>query len=296
MARIKLIVTGDLEKLALSQSLKKHFPNTQNGKDVIWDEPRKTHGATSYQLQSLNAGGLLSNPMKELAKAMLAEALEGKKKGQGPADLVIVIDDVELGNLRRENIVAEHFRAAVNDAIKLKAKGISSEEARIRRVIQDKCSFHLLKPMVEAYLFGDASALALAGVPIGVSPQLVHQSDVEEFETNDPTWLPTCYKENAVQQNKHNKPWWHHEYHPKAYLDYLLSSGDYKETIHGNKALMQLNWPGVPKCQHDILIFGSLFHDVADWFGITNPIGGATHPDFYPVKTVNRNSLLLRNM
>lgn len=86
MTRIKLIVTGDLEKLALPQSLKKHFPSIQNGKSVIWDEPRKTHGATSYQLQSFNVGGLLSNPMKELAKTMLAEALEGKKKGQSPAD------------------------------------------------------------------------------------------------------------------------------------------------------------------------------------------------------------------
>lgn len=148
MARIKLIVTGDLEKLALSQSLMKHFPSTYNGKNVIWDEPRKTHGATSYQLQPLSAGGLLSNPMKELAKAMLAEALEGKKRGQSPADLVIVIDDVELGNLGRENVIAEHFQAAVNNAIQLKAKGISAEDARIRSVIRDKCSFHLLKPMV----------------------------------------------------------------------------------------------------------------------------------------------------
>jgi hypothetical protein len=283
MTRIKLIVTGDLEKLALPQSLKKHFPSIQNGKNVIWDEPRKTHGATSYQLQSLNAGGLLSNPMKELAKAMLAEALEGKKKGQSPADLVIVIDDVELGNLGRENIVAEHFRAAVNNAIQLKAKGITSEETRIRGIIRDKCSFHLLKPMMEAYLFGDAMALVLAGVPIGVSPQLVHQSDVEEFETNNPEWLPTCHTENVKKQNNHNKPWWRHECHPKAYLEYMLS-GNYNETIHGKQALMELNWPQVPKCQHDIPIFGSLFQDVADWFGIANPIIGATHPDFYPVK------------
>lgn len=295
MARIKLIVTGDLEKLALPQSLKKHFPNIQNGKDVIWDEPRKIHGATSCQLKLLNEGALLSNPMKELAKAMLAEALEGKKKGQSPADLVIVVDDVELGNLGRENVIAEHFRAAVNYAIQLKAKGITSEEARIRSIIRDKCSFHLLKPMVEAYLFGDAVALGLAGVPIGVSPQLVHQSDVEEFETNDPKWLPTCHKENAIQQNNHNKPWWLHERHPKAYLDYLLPK-DYTETFHGKQALMELNWFQVPKCQHDIPIFGSLFEDVANWFNMANPINGATHPDFYPEKTVNRNSLLLRNM
>lgn len=294
MARIKLIVTGDLEKLALSQSLMKHFPSTHNGKNVIWDEPRKTHGATSYQLQPLSAGGLLSNPMKELAKTMLAEALEGKKKGQRPADLVIVIDDVELGNLGRENVIAEHFQAAVNHAIQLKAKGISAEDVRIRSVIRDKCSFHLLKPMVEAYLFGDANALGLAGVPIGIAPQLVHQSDVEAFETNDPKWLPNCRIENT-KKNNDGKPWWLHERHPKAYLDYLLPK-DYSETTHGSLALMKLNWPQVPKCQHDIPIFGSLFEDISNWFNITNPIISATHPDFYPGKTVKSHSLLLRNM
>ncbi len=85
MARIKLIVTGDLEKLALSQSLMKHFPGIHNGKNVIWDEPWKTQGATSYQLQSLKAGGLVSNPMKGLAKAMLAELWKERKRAK-PAD------------------------------------------------------------------------------------------------------------------------------------------------------------------------------------------------------------------
>ncbi|MDD2725214.1 MAG: hypothetical protein PHH59_14495 [Methylovulum sp.] len=183
----------------------------------------------------------------------------------------------------------------MNNAIQLKAKGISAEEARIRIVIRDKCSFHLLKPMVEAYLFGDVTALRLVGVPIGVNPHLVHQSDVEEFETNDPKWLPICHKENAIQQNNHNKTWWLHERHPKAYLDYLLPK-DYSETTHGSQALSGLNWPQVPKCQRDIPIFGSLFEDVANWFNIPNPISSATHPDFYPARTVNRNNLLLRNM
>ncbi|MBD9362141.1 hypothetical protein [Methylomonas fluvii] len=248
----------------------------------------------AYQLQPLSAGGLLSNPMKELAKTMLVEALEGKKKGQSPADLVIVIDDVELENLGRENVIAEHFQAAVNNAIQLKAKGISAEESRIRSVIRDKCSFHLLKPMVEAYLFGDTVALGLAGVPTEVIPKLVHQSDVEKFETNDPKWLPTCRIENTKKAND-NKLWWLHERHPKAYLDYLLPK-EYSETTHGLQALIKLNWPQVPKCQHDIPIFGSLFQDVADWFNIANPITGATHPDFYPTKTSNRANLLLRNM
>jgi hypothetical protein len=39
MARIKLIVTGDMEKLALHESLKRYFPSSRNGEEVVWDKP-----------------------------------------------------------------------------------------------------------------------------------------------------------------------------------------------------------------------------------------------------------------
>lgn len=115
MARIKLIVTGDMEKLALHNSLQQLFPNERDGQEVIWDKPLKTQCATSHRLLSNKSP---SGPMKELVKAMIAEAGIGKK-GE-PADLVVVIDDVELGNLARENIIADHFRAAVEQVLKAK--------------------------------------------------------------------------------------------------------------------------------------------------------------------------------
>jgi hypothetical protein len=279
MARsIKLIVTGDMEKAALHESLQRFFPVQQNGLDVIWETPRKVQGATSYQLKSLTLGCVVSNPMKELAKAMLAEALTGKKGVS--ADLVIVIDDVELGNLGQENIIAEHFKTAVKEDIKIRSNGSASEEARLRDVVRKKCSFHLLKPMVEAYLFGDSNALGLAGVPNGTNPCLVHLSDVEEFETNDPQWLPTCHSENTKRQN--NNPWWCHERHPKHYLQFLTTSS-YDETIQGKKALEELNWYLVPKCQNDIPVFRSLFEDISDWYNIPSPIGigNNTLPNFW---------------
>lgn len=296
MARsIKLIVTGDMEKAALHKSLQRFFPNQLHGTEVIWDTPRKEEGTTSYQLKSLTPGGSPSNPMKELAKAMLAEALYGKKST--PADLVIVIDDVELGNLGQEQLIATHFRTAVEEIINIKANGSKSEESRLRHVARTKCSFHLLKPMVEAYLFGDSNALGLAGIPSGINPCLVHPTDVEEFETNDcnSKWLSLCNSEDKKQQ-ANNKPWWSNKLHPKNYLEYMIKE-PYKETIQGKDALIQLNWCLVSKYPNDIPIFRSLFEDISNWYNIPSPLGvGNTHPNFWINKMTNPASFLLRNM
>jgi hypothetical protein len=58
-----------------------------------------------------------------------------------------------------------------------------------------------------------------------------------------------------------------------------------------------LEWEQVPKCADDTPFIRSLFEDIADWFGIQNPLGkGQTHPNFYPSKSVNRANILFRNM
>lgn len=294
MVRIKLIVTGDMEKAALHKSLQKFFPNQRDGKQVIWDVPRgPLPCATSNRLRALPPNSSPSHPMIGLAQAMIDEAIVGKT-GQ-PADLVVVIDDVELGNLDQEAVIAEHFRAAVNEVIQRKNHD-SRTEARLRNELQQKCSFHLLRPMVEAYLFGDSVALGLAGVPNGVNPCLVHPTDVEQFESNDALWLPICLAENAQKQE--NKSWWRNELHPKRYLEHLTERGQetYEETKGGKDALIALNWTQVPKSQPDVPIVRSLFEDLSDWFRIPSPISGNTHPNFWPARQVNRANLLLRNM
>lgn len=290
MARIKLIVTGDMEKLALHESLKRYFPSSRNGEEVVWDKPHCVSGATSFRLAQ---GKPPNTAMQKLAQAMLAEALAGKIGT--PADLIVVIDDVELGNLGQEAVIAAHFRQAVKHELASRYAS-ASVQTRHGGIVRTKCSFHLLKPMVESYLFGDREALVLAGVPSGIEPVLVHPSDVEQFESGDPVWLPTCVAENIKRQQAN--PWWQHERHPKHYLEHLTERSQvfYEETRHGKNALLALRWDKVPKCPDDTPIIRALFEDIADWFGIASPLGGATHPAFYPAKSVNRNSLLLRNM
>ena len=50
--RLKLIVTGDLEKVALHESLRQFFPSKCGGDDVEWETPRKLAGeVTTHRLE-----------------------------------------------------------------------------------------------------------------------------------------------------------------------------------------------------------------------------------------------------
>lgn len=63
-----------------------------------------------------------------------------------------------------------------------------------------------MKPMAEAYFFGDSNALQMAGVNLSTTPLLVNVSDVEAFQSNDPAWLKICLAENLKRKIK--TPWW----------------------------------------------------------------------------------------
>lgn len=288
MARVKLIVTGDLEKLALHTSLEGVFGARRGADVVLWDKPRKIDSGTSYRLSH---GAAPSKMMLELARGMLVEVGIGKKGI--PADLVIVVDDVELGNLDQEEIIAQHFRAALET--ELNRYELATRE-RYRALLREKCSFHLLRPMVESYFFGDPQALYAAGVQSSRSPQLAN-SDVEFFEVNDPAWLRTCRVENIRRAAK--DPWWRHECHPKHYLEYLLGLDNtlYEETSGGKAALLKIRWPNVSQAATHTPLLRALMEDIADWFGVANPIGaGDCHEQFYPKRSIRRDGLLLRNM
>lgn len=73
----------------------------------------------------------------------------------------------------------------------------------------------------------------------------------------------------------------------------------YEETNHGKRALKSLRWNEMAvAASTDVPIIRSLFQDLADWFGVQNPLGAAAAPDynFYPAPNINRSRLLLRNM
>lgn len=295
MATIRLIVTGDVEELALHESLRRVFGDARHdGEEVIWAPPRKLHSATSRRLALSERS---PRPMQALARAMLDEVLIGKRGT--PADLVLVIDDVELDNVDQEAVIAEHFKKALAEvlAARLKEHSLQAGE-RYRDRVRECCSFHLLRPMVESYFFGDGDTLRSIGVQ---SEPLVRHTDVERFEVTDvdPGWLEECRLDNQRQQ--HQRPWWRRECHPKHYLEHLLQRQRepifYDEVLHGEPALKRLAWERVPKVGPDCTIARCLFEDLADWFGVPSPLGsGVMQPCLYPARSVDRSKLLLRNL
>ena len=281
-----------MEVKSLADSLRAHFPDVRGGQDVVWLKPRRSPGSTSSRLR---ADAEPSTAMMNLAKAMVAEVIAGRTGV--PADLVIVIDDVELDNLGQEQIVAHHFRNAVRAELERRKENsdMRTHERNVQRV-RECCSFHVLRPMPESYFFGDPLALKRAGAM--QSPILLDKSDVEKFEAADPIWLPTCHAANQKHAAS-GRYWWRQELHPKEYLAHLVGRDDpvgYSETVHGAAALASLDWPNVPKVVGDATFARALFQDIADWFYMESPMPGQISNVFYPDMGVRRDTLLIRNM
>lgn len=233
-----------------------------------------------------------------MARALVTE-LENPRSNRVPApDLIIAVDDLELANMDHLDVVVAHARAALDIEVERRFSSANAQD-RLKEKLRDRCSFHFLCPMVEAYFFGDAPSLALLGVPEESPPRLT-SGDVERFESDDPTWLPECRERNA-RLHALGKIWWREERHPKNYLQHLVSrtapAAIYDEVEDGAPAFKDLDWHRVASAPHSALIARSLFQDLSDWFGVVNPLGaGATASQTYPPPTVRREQRILRNL
>jgi hypothetical protein len=235
----------------------------------------------------------IPSPFIRLAKATVAEALFGG------SDLVIAVDDLELANLGRANVVAAWARRAFEAEIQRQVtESYSSGSVQDRAFLRarSRCSFHLLVPMIEAYFFGDTSALARANA-LPPSAQLRH-SDLEDFATSDAGYLASV--EEAQQQKlRDDFPWFRYEKHPKHYLAYLADAagGAYDETNEGVAALSSLDWAGVASFGAPLTFARALFQDIADLLDVPSPLGGGPcAPETYPKKAVDRSRLVIRNL
>lgn len=292
--RIRFIVTGDLERAAMVPSIRRFFPDmTWEKAPVEWLKPQKLHGATTHRV---DIGRPPTNPMRHLARAALAELLYGADGT--PADLVLVVDDIELHNLDQPAAITDRFRAALDAEIE--ARGHSADaEARVRARLRDGCSLHLVPPMIESYLFGDRAALTRAGCAPDIEPRLAHP-DVERFESADDGWRPHCARIDAERHAEPQPmPWWRERCHPKHYLEHLVdrSGGFYDEVPDGAEAFAALSWPAVPADGGALGFARALFEDLALFFGVSNPLGaGDPCPLTWPARAIDRRRLLLRNM
>lgn len=292
--RIRVIVTGGMERRALEPSVKAWFPPRTVKDDLVeWSTAPMLDGATTHRLGPQDPP---NSTMMTLARALVAEVWLGEYGT--PADMVVVIDDLELNNIDQPATVCAHFREAIERDIARRNLDKSTEWS-LRTCLRERGSFHLMSPMIEAYLFGEPAALVRAGCAPDVEPLLVDR-DVEAFEAQDPAWMPTCEAVNASKRASH--PWWREERHAKHYLTHLIERNGkiYRETREGVAALIALNWPGVPADVTSMALMRALFEDLADFFGVLSPLGqGQVSPVTYVgqrIKLKERESLLLRNM
>ena len=149
---------------------------------------------------------------------------------------MFAIDDLELSNVA----TAHHVTRLVSDAVR-RALGATPTHQQFARV-RERCSFHLLCPMLEAYFFGEPAALQRAGAKRAATLEPTHH--LENFLASDPDFMAR----DEIREHPWRRP--DRARHPKRYLSFLVDPHDteratYKESRDGVRALSTLDWAQV---------------------------------------------------
>jgi hypothetical protein len=292
---VRLVVTGDLERSALGPSITRVFAATSPHLTI--DVAHKLNELTTTRLPDPSNQAIRTpTPVTKMANALVTEALHSPRGNE--ADMVLGVADLELANADQPGAVLAWIRRAVIEEIDRKYPSYPSKDAasRARERVRDRCSFHLFVPLVEAYFFGERAALTRAGVPEAATIYR-RGDDVEDFETDDPDFLPLCTVQNA-RKASHDWGSWREERHPKRYIDFLVerAGGAYSDDV-GARALKTLDWPVVGALPTATRFARSLFEDLANLLGTANPLGsGDTHEGTYPAKRTRKEERVLRNL
>lgn len=275
MPSIALITTGECEHRALGASLQRAF----QGAELLLVQPfqRPVPSITSNYLGYPGPASGVTQVDK-----LVASILATLERRDAP-DFVFAIDDLELPNVATPH----HVTRLVSDAFR-RARGGTPTHQQLARV-RERCSFHLLCPMLEAYFFGEPAALDRAGATRPAKLDPTHH--LEDFLATDPEFMAL----DEVREHPWRRP--DRARHPKRYLSFLVDPHDteratYKESRDGVRALSMLEWAQVLAYQPPGIAFAhSLFDDLADALGVPNPFPGACHP-----LTTRRSGGTLRNI
>ena len=259
MAVIALIPTGKLEHAALGAALEKLFPGHTF---VTRPSESPLDGFTSRDVAPLVAAqaGPIPTSLEELA-AELVNAIFPGRRGER-IDFAYVVEDLELFNQHQPQLVLNLFRGAVDSYIK---QAWPQQSDSRYAAVRDRCSFHLFRPMTEAYFFGDYNALARAKTVR--SAQLPPNLDLEQFRTVDQEFLDLPAGTNRICDMPNR------EVHPKWYLHYLCDptladrSRIYKETKNGADALRLLDWARVLKVSPHCPFLHAFLDDLCEALG-----------------------------
>jgi hypothetical protein len=265
VARVRLVVTGIGEQEGLPASLEDHFPTDHRGEAVEFEAVYE-HSGTSATVDPYQ--GQDERWMSGVARRIAAEALDRDRRGS--PDLVVFLDDLEVDNFHQPEQVVAWLRYQLNREIQEAADGPA-----LRERLRSACSFHFMKPMLEAYFFGAPGTLQRLGDGVAL-PALLHSPDVEDFLAVDstPTWTSEVASKNA-QRHSRGLTWWDHRRHAKDYLFHLrhrLTGHLYRETQEGRNALETMRWRAVAERPEHVPFIRSFFADIADALGVLNPL------------------------
>jgi hypothetical protein len=275
MTSIALITTGECEHRALGASLQRVFEGADLEVVVPFQGPVPSITSNYLSYPGPNSG-------KTRIDKFVASIIATLEHRRTP-DFVFAIDDLELANIA----TAHHVTQLVSDAFR-RCLGDTPTHRELAR-IRERCSFHLLCPMLEAYFFGEPAALHRAGAtrPAVLDPA----RHLEDFQATDREFLePGDIRDHPWRGPERAR-------HPKRYLSFLVDPGDeevasYKETAGGCRALATLDWAQVFQYQPPGIAFAhSLFDDLAATLDVPNPFQGTCQP-----LTERRSGGTLRNV
>lgn len=301
--RILLVVTGDLELAAFAAALGRVFP-------MAYFEARMSVGLTGPEGRRLRAPnpGLGEAKGVEIVEDLLGAAIPTTPGGDG-FDFAVALDDVELVNEPGDEhadagvaTILEHValsvdlvlaRARANETVEKIPKGHARRDFRFhgdadrRKFLRECCSFHLLRPMVEALFFGD---LEVIRAELGKTKPRIYfdpmAQDIEAFAVDDDAyltspngWIPSGARGAASWATENRRR------HPKHYLQYLLDPTGtvrrpFREKEHGKRMLEALHWERVVGPDVHARMVRSFLRDVAEMVGVAPRWleSGASHP------------------
>ena len=152
--------------------------------------------------------------------------------------------------------------------------------------------------MLESYFFTDEDSLRAVG--ISSQPKLVHEKDIENFETCDEVYLLKYATLNDCEPNEplrpNTKTW--HARHPKDYLKHLIAVGEdgiYRETKGGVSALRALSPIRAMEVSSQRQFLRSLINDMANALNV--PLSPDFVGDCHPVTSCHgKGDRILRNI
>lgn len=302
MTRVRLVVTGDVEEIALEPALRRLFPT------LAWSTVKKSAGTWNDMPPPSGRPGKGFLP---LVDEMLAAGDAAHTPGGAPFDYTVVVEDLEIDNppevaVAHVSLAVQTRLAALRGDVATYPKGknrgwryLNDDEGR-RRYLRERCSYHLLSPMVESLFFGERhegawSALGRAGAlrDPTFDPEA---TDIEAFETTDPAFRGFAGSAAWTHGKAAEEGW--RARHPKHYVSFLCDPEGskprpYREKDHGRRALEQLDWRRVAEPPAHARLVRAMLTDLADIAGVDLPWlkSAMTHP-----ATCLKDRGLLRNV